>query len=80
MTVAAAVRAASGCDTLGVVRDLPVTVVSAVVRGCGGRGSGGRGRCRGAVCGRMLAALMSVSPFFKRTARVGAGASLPPGP
>ena len=52
MTVAAEARAANGCDTLGGVRDLPVTAVFAVVRGCGGRGSGGRGRCRGVVCGR----------------------------
>ena len=38
-----------GCGTPGGVRDLPVTTVFAVVRGCGGWGSGGRGRCRGAV-------------------------------
>ena len=50
--VAAEARAADGCDTPGGVRDLPVTAVFAVVRGCGGRGSGGRGRCRGVVRGR----------------------------
>ena len=51
MTVAAESRVADGCDTPGGVRDLPVTTVFAVVRDCGGRGPGGRGRCRGAVRG-----------------------------
>ena len=36
---------ADGCDTAGGVRDLPVTTVFAVVRDCGGRGSGRRGWC-----------------------------------
>ena len=34
-----------GCDTPGGVHDLPVTTVFAVVRDCGGRGSGRRGSC-----------------------------------
>ena len=40
---------ADGCDTPGGVHDLPVTTVFAVVRDCGGRGSGRRGWCPDAV-------------------------------
>ena len=38
-----------GRDAPGWVRDLPVVTVFAVVRDCGGRGSGGRGWRRVAV-------------------------------
>ena len=47
--MAAESRVVGGRDTLGWVRDLLVVTVFAVVRDCGGRGSGGRGWCWGAV-------------------------------
>ena len=49
VTVGAKSCVADGCDTPGGVHDLPVTTVFAVVRDCGGRGSGRRGWCPDAV-------------------------------